>query len=833
MFTRKALRITIALLGAAILLMIIPLLVSGSPPAQVPTAQVEIQDSAEISDIVGVYFDADRGEIVILGGYDPNYPAMSRDYIRENLAIAMRALYDGGSTPWPGMTIEFGPKPGPDLLPVFYYGLITDTTMGRAMFQTDRLLKVYSLGEDNLNPGIPYASNVPDYMSIPDRLVALHDTYTGTVSPQRFFFEPGITFRLNNDESGGVFSNTQAVLDWAYIPEDTPYTSTNSTLAAQGFVDHFNTHYDEFAQEQWDWDETALKELVQLYKLDAIAKWIHEKGIENSLPGANSNSASFCSIGHTETPTYTPGITATRSFTVSLGGGSYYTQYIYIYGGVGTQIHPTYVADPMTHEIVNQAKSARNVGQDAWPFDISEDFCPTGIDEIDIACCPEPSNTLWAMTFKLADLLLQNGGFEDDPPGSSWAQYSSHGFQLIDPAAAHSGDMGVWFGGYPDELAYLYQDISIPPEGRVQVSYWWGIVTQTASLSLDNRRSPDTLLITSEARKDPSGSLKETGILAANDFLYVEVLDTNNNLLATLETLSNENPTGVWYSSSWDLSAYAGQTIRLRFRCVIDNQNPLTHFYLDDVNLESSDCAAPAVSEVSISPAPPLGKVTAQFEITFSEEMYRFLTPTVTIGLSAPYDAYTLTPLTGSGYTNGFSNSDPTKWYGTYTFDASMSSGVYHLRIGGAEDTWHNTLSTDTSHTFQVEISLSEGPVFAEPIFPSKVSPTQPITVQVDISDASTGGHGVKQATLYYGYSSPYNQYSTSGTGPGGLGDGRWAFAIPAQGEANADKTLYFYIVAWDNDVPQSSSVLNNSGQNYAVAITQHKLYLPVVMKNR
>jgi hypothetical protein len=701
MLTQKVLRVTIALLGAAILLTIIPLLVSGAPPVQ-----VEIQDSTEISDIVGVYFDADRGEIVILGGYDPNYPVMSRDYIRQNLATAMRALYDGGSTPWPGMTIEFEPKPGPDLLPVFYFGLITDTTMGRAMFQADRLLKVYSLGEDNLNPGTSYTSDVPDYMNIPDRLVALHDTYTGTVSPQRFFFEPGITFRLNNDESGGVFSNTRAVLDWAYIPEDTPYTSTNSTLAAQGFVDHFNAHYDEFAQEQWNRGETALKELVQLYKLDAIAKWIHAKGIEGSLPGAHSSSTSFCSIGHIETPTYTPGITVTRSFTVSLGGGSYYTQYIYIYGGVGTQIPPTYIADSMIDEIViNQAKDARVEGLDAWPFERTAAICPTGDEGMGIACCPEPSNTLWAMAFKLVDPLLQNGGFEEDPPGSSWIQYSNHDFQLIDPIAAHSGANGVWLGGYPNELAYIYQDIPISPGGTARVSYWWGIIAQTVTGTSNDRRPPDTWLTTSETVKEPLSSLKETEILAANDFLFVQVLDANNNLLATLETLSNESPTGVWYSSSWDLSAYAGQTIRLRFRCAIDNQNPLTHFYLDDVSLESSDCAAPTVINVSVSPAPPLDQVPAQFEITFSEKMYRFLTPTVTMGLAVPYNAYALTPLTGSGYTNGFLNSDPAKWYGTYTFDASMSNGIYHLSIGGAEDTWHNALATNTAHTFLVGTS--------------------------------------------------------------------------------------------------------------------------------
>jgi hypothetical protein len=249
------------------------------------------------------------------------------------------------------------------------------------------------------------------------------------------------------------------------------------------------------------------------------------------------------------------------------------------------------------------------------------------------------------------------------------------------------------------------------------------------------------------------------------------------------------------------------------------------------VRLEFGDFAAPTVTDVSISPAPPLGEVTAQFEITFSEEMYRFLTPTVQMGTAPPYDTYTLSPLAGNDYTNGFLNSDPTRWRGTFTFAVGMPNGTYHLSVGGARDTWHNTLSIDTSYTFEVEISASGGPTFGTPIFSNSVMYDKSTTVEVEISDAATGANGVAQATLYYGYTNPYNQHSVSGSSPGGIGDGTWTFVLPAQGWSNVNQTLRFYIQAWDGDSPQSSAVLNNNGINYAVLIHAHRIYVPLVLK--
>jgi len=121
-----------------------------------------------------------------------------------------------------------------------------------------------------------------------------------------------------------------------------------------------------------------------------------------------------------------------------------------------------------------------------------------------------------------------------------------------------------------------------------------------------------------------------------------------------------------------------------------------------------------------------------------------------------------------------------------------------------------------------------EGPTIGTPSYSSSVPSDQSLNVQVSISDAATGDHGVSEAILYYGYTSPYNQNNVSGTGPGGNGDGTWAFTVPAQGDAHEGQTLRFYIGAWDDDTSPASSIQDNGGSHYSVSITDDDTDPPV-----
>ena len=127
----------------------------------------------------------------------------------------------------------------------------------------------------------------------------------------------------------------------------------------------------------------------------------------------------------------------------------------------------------------------------------------------------------------------------------------------------------------------------------------------------------------------------------------------------------------------------------------------------------------------------------------------------------------------------------------------------------------------------------TQGPMIGAPSYANSVPSDEPITVTVEVSDQTTGGHGVLTATLHFGYTVPYNQHSIGGSGPGGDGDGIWTFIILAQGDAYEGQTLRFSLEACDGDNSPVCSMRDNSGNYYAVRIaSSFEIYLPLVVRN-
>jgi len=134
--------------------------------------------------------------------------------------------------------------------------------------------------------------------------------------------------------------------------------------------------------------------------------------------------------------------------------------------------------------------------------------------------------------------------------------------------------------------------------------------------------------------------------------------------------------------------------------------------------------------------------------------------------------------------------------------------------------------------TVRVESADTEGPLIETPTFDPTVASDEELLVTASISDASTGNHGVSSATLYYGYTSPYDDYSVPGTGPGGNGDGTWTFSIAAQGDSNEGSTLKFSIEACDNDASPACATNDNSGSYYSVLISDDDTSPPAFFNN-
>jgi len=112
------------------------------------------------------------------------------------------------------------------------------------------------------------------------------------------------------------------------------------------------------------------------------------------------------------------------------------------------------------------------------------------------------------------------------------------------------------------------------------------------------------------------------------------------------------------------------------------------------------------------------------------------------------------------------------------------------------------------------------GPVIGTPSYPASVPANVSCIVTVDISDAvSATDNGTTK--LYYGYTAPYNQNSVDETS--GSGNGVYTFTIPPQ-LGHAGETLYFYIVAADDDNDRAgdaaASTNDNAGSYFALSIT-------------
>ena len=178
---------------------------------------------------------------------------------------------------------------------------------------------------------------------------------------------------------------------------------------------------------------------------------------------------------------------------------------------------------------------------------------------------------------------------------------------------------------------------------------------------------------------------------------------------------------------------------------------------------------------------------------------------------------------------------------GPFSGDVYRADAAMGPFAAGAVIIWHvwaedadNSRSGAWSPLYYLEVGDDDptGPVIGMPSYVSSAPGNESITVTADISDLGAGAHGVFSATLSYGYAAPYNQHNVPGSGPGGNGDGRWTFVIPAQGDACEGQTLRFSLEACDGDNSPACSVNDNGGSHFAVAVTDDDVAPPLFTNN-
>jgi uncharacterized protein (TIGR03437 family) len=150
--------------------------------------------------------------------------------------------------------------------------------------------------------------------------------------------------------------------------------------------------------------------------------------------------------------------------------------------------------------------------------------------------------------------LLLNPGFESGNNGA-WTTTAA----VIDNSASpapHSGSWKAWLDGYgTSHTDYAYQQVTIPSTATsATLTFWLRITTSETTTSI------------------------------AYDTLRVQILNSSGSVLATLATYSNLNASSSYSQKSFNLNAYIGQTIRVRFYGTEDFSLQ-TSFLVDDTAL--------------------------------------------------------------------------------------------------------------------------------------------------------------------------------------------------------------------------------------------------------
>lgn len=150
--------------------------------------------------------------------------------------------------------------------------------------------------------------------------------------------------------------------------------------------------------------------------------------------------------------------------------------------------------------------------------------------------------------------LITNGGFET---GTAPWVFSGQASRSTG-AFPHTGTAYSLLGTTNNATGAEYQQITIPAATSPNLNFWLNVTTSEATNAI------------------------------VFDRLFIEVRSTSGTLLATLATFSNQNfgTSGVYVlRGPYNLSAFAGQTVRIQFRVTTDITLP-TSFRVDDVSVQ-------------------------------------------------------------------------------------------------------------------------------------------------------------------------------------------------------------------------------------------------------
>jgi len=171
--------------------------------------------------------------------------------------------------------------------------------------------------------------------------------------------------------------------------------------------------------------------------------------------------------------------------------------------------------------------------------------------------------------------LVRNGDFELGRNGD-WSESSAGDYALIvdqgnlDGMLPFSGAWAAWLGGANDETSTLTQDMLLIGDTATLTFHYQ--IRSADECGFDMARVDIEMLGQPQNRND-------------NQPRSVHSVIVEYDLCA-------DNQTDAWTSATFDVSAFLGQTIRLKFG-VVSNESGISNFFLDDVRISMSSGGTP------------------------------------------------------------------------------------------------------------------------------------------------------------------------------------------------------------------------------------------------
>jgi len=273
-----------------------------------------------IQDIHGLSYDPLTGQIIMLSDTGTNVPEIPVDYF----LAALKAVF-GTSAYAPGVSIypvmdEAGNIDLTKDQNVRFLGGIENSSLGKAVYEADLLMKLIGLGSDNITDtnirpngedmSEAYISeHIPGFKDIFSLCEDVEDPSIITQnSSLRFWFVPN-DMKLIKSGSGNAFifdtSSVKLMTETGFISEGSPQTVPDDPRAV-AFAQFFNDHFAEFAALY-----PEFRELEKGMRAAGLAKFIKDNNIPVDLEWLSK-----ASLPSVTTPATTPLAFQTKTITI-------------------------------------------------------------------------------------------------------------------------------------------------------------------------------------------------------------------------------------------------------------------------------------------------------------------------------------------------------------------------------------------------------------------------------------------------------------------------------------------------------------------------------------